>query len=662
MLKVARTALMAGPLVLALLAACPVAFAANVYVANNTAGTISQFSAAPDGALTPLSPATVTTDAGPQGITVGPGAKNLYTANFTASTVTRFTIAADGTLSATPVQTLAVNRAQAIRFSPDGLSAYVSESVAAGEIAQFSVAADGALTPKSPASVAAGNAPGPVVFNASATRAYAGNTATGVGQFSVAADGTLTPLTPAVVAAGGTQSRIVALSPDGTSLYSANTANNTVSFFSVSPSDGTLSLTASYPTGGQPRGIAASADGTGVYVANSRQDATGNSVSQYTRAANGALTPKAPATVATGGLNSNSITLSPDGPTAYVSNQSSANVTLFTIGADGSLTAKSPSLAAAGTGANAIAFTRGQVTTAAPTVETGAASSITDAGASVAGTVNPNGAATSTTFEYGPTLAFGSISPVTSAGSQAGAVAASATLSGLAPGTTTYYRLVAVNALGERFGVVHSLRTTGASAAPVAITQPATGTDTSSTTLHGIVNPRAQQTAFAFEYGTSPSFGAISAVVALDDADGLEPVSATLSGLAPDTTYYARLVATNATGTDFGAVVAFTTGPGGAPIATTGAAGTVTATSATLTAVVDAHGAATTFTFEYGPSNAFGSLSAVDTLEPIDGGQAVSLPIGGLAPATTYRYRIVATNAGGTTAGAVQSFTTSPAA
>lgn len=138
-------------------------------------------------------------------------------------------------------------------------------------------------------------------------------------------------------------------------------------------------------------------------------------------------------------------------------------------------------------------------------------------------------------------------------------------------------------------------------------------------------------------------------------------MSASLTGLAPDTTYYYRTVAVSAGGTAMGAVMSFSTGPGGAPIATTGAATAITATSASLAGTVDPHGSPTAFAFEYGPTTAFGSLSAVDSAGSGNGVQSVSLPLTGLLPGTAYRYRLIATNANGTVTGVVRSFTTSPA-
>jgi phosphodiesterase/alkaline phosphatase D-like protein len=107
--------------------------------------------------------------------------------------------------------------------------------------------------------------------------------------------------------------------------------------------------------------------------------------------------------------------------------------------------------------------------------------------------------------------------------------------------------------------------------------------------------------------------------------------------------------------------MSFDTGPGGAPVVTTGAASAITASAATLAGTVDPHGAGTAFAFEYGTTTAFGSISAIDDAGATNGVHAVALAIGGLLPGTTYRYRIVATNAAGTTAGPSRTFTTAPA-
>jgi hypothetical protein len=109
-----------------------------------------------------------------------------------------------------------------------------------------------------------------------------------------------------------------------------------------------------------------------------------------------------------------------------------------------------------------------------------------------------------------------------------------------------------------------------------------------------------------------------------------------------------------------GAVMSFTTGPGGAPIVSTGAASGATASGANLSGTVNPDGQQKAFVFEYGQGNDFGSLSAVDNAGSGQGVESVSLPITGLLPSMTYAYRIVASNSTGTSAGAVRTITTGP--
>jgi Peptidase A4 family len=82
---------------------------------------------------------------------------------------------------------------------------------------------------------------------------------------------------------------------------------------------------------------------------------------------------------------------------------------------------------------------------ASPSASTGSASNITSSGATLNGTVNPNGAATDYYFEYGTSAAYGSETTPVSAGSGKRAIAASADLTDLSASTTYYFQLVAYN-------------------------------------------------------------------------------------------------------------------------------------------------------------------------------------------------------------------------
>jgi hypothetical protein len=95
-----------------------------------------------------------------------------------------------------------------------------------------------------------------------------------------------------------------------------------------------------------------------------------------------------------------------------------------------------------------------------------------------------------------------------------------------------------------------------------------------------------------------------------------------------------------------------------APAATTGPASALTDHSAALSGSVNANGAPTSYRFEYGPTTAYGSSTPTVGAGSGTGAVAAAATLTGLSPATTYHYRLVATNGGGATKGTDQTFTT----
>ena len=187
---------------------------------------------------------------------------------------------------------------------------------------------------------------------------------------------------------------------------------------------------------------------------------------------------------------------------------------------------------------------------------------------------------------------------------------------------------------------------------PTATTGAASGIGSTGATLNGTVNANGASTTVYFEYGTSVAYGSTwtadqSPVTGSTDT----AVTATLAELLPNTTYHYRVVATNANGTTNGADMTFTTLPS-PPLALTNAATAIGADTATLNGTVNAMGDSTTVTFEYGTDTNYGTTVTADQ-SPVTGdtAQAVSKTITGLANNTTYHYRVVAVNAGGTTCG-----------
>ncbi len=97
----------------------------------------------------------------------------------------------------------------------------------------------------------------------------------------------------------------------------------------------------------------------------------------------------------------------------------------------------------------------------------------------------------------------------------------------------------------------------------------------------------------------------------------------------------------------------------GPPAASTASALEVTHTTAIVTGFVNSQDAALSgCRFEYGTSATYGSSVPCSTLPSGSGGAPVSAALTGLAPNTTYDYRLVASTAIGTAEGARQSFKT----
>lgn len=98
-----------------------------------------------------------------------------------------------------------------------------------------------------------------------------------------------------------------------------------------------------------------------------------------------------------------------------------------------------------------------------------------------------------------------------------------------------------------------------------------------------------------------------------------------------------------------------------APAATTTAATNVTATTATLNGTVSPNNTDTTYYFQYGTTAEYGTQTPAQGPVGGNANRSVSADVTGLAPSTTYHYRVVAVNADGTVNGADMTFAT-PAA
>lgn len=204
-----------------------------------------------------------------------------------------------------------------------------------------------------------------------------------------------------------------------------------------------------------------------------------------------------------------------------------------------------------------------------PTVFTNAASSVTSTSATINGTINPNNATTTATFDFGTSTAYGTIytaaqSPLTGNSF----IGTTYNVTGLIPNTVYWFRANGTNSAGTASGVDAMFITTAV--APTVVTTAATGIGATSATLNGTVNANNQSSTVTIEWGLNTSYGnTVTPTPSTVTGTTTTAVSYALSGLVNSTTYHYRVVATNATGTTYGNdMTFFTTCPSPDPAGT----------------------------------------------------------------------------------------------
>ena len=185
-------------------------------------------------------------------------------------------------------------------------------------------------------------------------------------------------------------------------------------------------------------------------------------------------------------------------------------------------------------------------------------------GASLRGTLDPDGQPTTYHFEYGLTSSYGLSTPEVSAGVTTGIKTVEEEVSGLPSGKAVHFRIVAKNAIGTTYGPDQTFRV--ASTPDITNVESLERQPTSAVVRAG-VNPGGFDTAYHFEYGTTSDFGQRTPATDVGIGAGDEPVvvSQKLENLREGVTYHFRVVATNKWGTSFSGDTTFDYSPPGCP-------------------------------------------------------------------------------------------------
>ncbi len=202
---------------------------------------------------------------------------------------------------------------------------------------------------------------------------------------------------------------------------------------------------------------------------------------------------------------------------------------------------------------------------------------------------------------------------------------------------------------------------------PEVTTTLASGLSEGEATLNGTVNPEGfEVTECHFEYTAEEDFQengfagpgvevAACEPEAADVGEGTEPVvvHADITGLDPEERYRFRLVAENKFGADLGQPGLF-----GRPLIESERVQPVLFDEATLRATIDPSGVATSYRFEYGPSEAYGQFTPAGEISSNAGKTEARGSLIGLEEGQTYHFRVVAESEAGIAVGPDEVFQT----
>jgi hypothetical protein len=189
-----------------------------------------------------------------------------------------------------------------------------------------------------------------------------------------------------------------------------------------------------------------------------------------------------------------------------------------------------------------------------PFVMTLPATNLTTTTASLRGSVNAEGFATTAWFQWGTNTSYGNTTLGTNLGSGNVTVTISTNIGALASFNPYHFRLVATNSYGTRYGEDQSFWF----GQPLATTLPAYDIATNGATLSGAVIASGPSAQAWFQWGTTTNYGSNTALVSV--GSGTVPIAVTnrLTGLVPGAVHHYRVASSNSFGVAYGTDLTFT--------------------------------------------------------------------------------------------------------
>src|SRR3989304_4242298 len=192
----------------------------------------------------------------------------------------------------------------------------------------------------------------------------------------------------------------------------------------------------------------------------------------------------------------------------------------------------------------------------APILSGVSASAITTTTATLNGTVNPNGSATSAWFD---TSGGNCTSNCGNVGGINSTTALTFVLTGLTPNTPYSFQMLALNSGGPAQSSVINFTTApiGGGGLPIMTTTFESSVTKNSAVLNGDWDANGASVTVWFEWGPTVALGTATSPVVQGIGNG--STSDGIAGLNPSTVYYFRIVGQNSNGTTQGSIMPFTT-------------------------------------------------------------------------------------------------------